>query len=111
MNRSIRHGLWFDIHSQEEFDQVRAYGDLKNKHFQARVQKGRYVGPGQYMLLQYDQPCPRGCCYDDVNELLSSEEVAAEVKEQIDELQALLERAEPKRTDDRTDGADEGTSN
>lgn len=84
MNRSIKSGHWFNISSQEEHTNLKNYGSLMPKEYgSARVQIGKYNGPGKYMLLQYSQRYPRNCCYDDVNELLTPQEVTEEAKKEI----------------------------
>lgn len=87
-SRNLQRHKWFEITSEEQFKQLLQDGG--NKGSFARVQTGKYQGPGRYMLLQYSQRCPRGCCYDSVNELLSTEEAQSEVKEQIEDLKGIL---------------------
>ena len=84
MRRNIRNGEWFRVESEEQFELLKGYGKLKKDSFGgARVRKGTYQGPGHYYLLQYGQPCPRGCCTDDVNEVITAEEAFLETKEAI----------------------------
>ena len=89
-SRDIQRHKWFDITSEEQFKQLLQDGG--NKGSFARVQTGKYQGPGRYMLLQYSQRCPRGCCYDNVNELLSAEEARSEVEEQMRDLENILQQ-------------------
>lgn len=92
MNRSIKSGHWFNVTSLEEHTSLKGYGSLTPKEYGfARVQIGNYSGPGRYMLLQYSQRCPRNCCYDDVNELLTPEEVTEEAKKEIIKYMRILE--------------------
>lgn len=94
MNRSIKSGHWFNVTSPEEHTNLKGYGSLTPKEYGfARVQIGNYSGPGRYMLLQYNQRCPRNCCYDDVNELLTPEEVASEAKKEIIKFTEILKEA------------------
>lgn len=96
MSRDIIDGKWFEITSQFDFDEILQYGDLgrDSSWMSARVQKGKFVGSGKYMLLKYTQPCPKHCCRDKVHELLTQEEVASELKSKIDELTEILAEAE-----------------
>jgi len=77
-------GTWINIQSAEEF----------KSQGRSRVSKGAYSGPGDYFKLNYAQPCPRGCCYDNVTELLSKEEATKRINETIEELQYLLPQEE-----------------
>lgn len=91
MNRSIKNGRWFDVNSLEEHTSLKGYGSLTPKEYGlARVQIGKFNGTGRYMLLRYSQRCPRNCCYDDVNELLTPDEVVEEAKKEISEVAAIL---------------------
>jgi hypothetical protein len=60
------------------------------------VRKGEWAGQGRYLLLEYSQPCPRGCCRDDVREVLASEEVIREASEVIRNLGVLIREARGK---------------
>jgi len=82
MERNILEGVWVEIIDEEDF---------KSYFRDIRVQRGKYLGPGKYLKLYYEQPCPRGCCYDTVIELLSSEEAKKEVLESLEEHLFLLE--------------------
>ena len=93
MSRDISSGKWLDIKDEAQFNQFLAYGRLDNNHYFARVQSGKWQGPGRYWLMQYSQRCPRNCCWDDVNELLSAKEVADELGEKIIEMNQQLEQA------------------
>lgn len=96
MKRSLKDGRWLNVTSPEEHESLKGYGVLKPKEYGfARVQIGNYNGPGKYMLLQYQQRCPRNCCYDDVNEVLTPEQVVSEAKKEIRELTELLREAGP----------------
>jgi len=84
MGKDLTSGTWFDIKTERDFDQILRYGRLDNTFYRARVQRGGWEGPGQYNLLQYTQRCPRNCCDDTVNELLSKRVFDALANEKID---------------------------
>jgi hypothetical protein len=90
MSRNISEGKWFEIGNHIEHKNLVSHGSIcKKDGYQARVQKGSFNGPGLYFLLQYSQPCPRGCCYDDVNEVLTEERAKGELADYIEELTEL----------------------
>lgn len=84
--RDLTSGKWLEIKTEAEFKQILAYGRLDTTFYHARVQKGDWQGPGKYKLFQYTQRCPRNCCDDNVNELLTEKEVIEEVKQQVEDL-------------------------
>ena len=84
--RDLTSGKWFDLKTEKEFTQILRYGRMDSDFYFARVQIGKWQGPGKYKLFQYSQRCPRNCCDDNVNELLTEKEVAELVNEQIVEL-------------------------
>ncbi len=84
MSRNITTGVWYAINNEEHFNTVQSKGE-------PRVRYGKYYGPGRYYLLEYSQRCPRGCCFDDVNELMSESEAKDEIKEAIEHLQGIIE--------------------
>jgi len=92
---SLVAGQWFEIINEAQFTNVSKYGELapEGLEWPSRVRKGDYVGPGRYLLLTYEQPCPRGCCYDYVRELISASQVMDEVREEMRELAGVLRRA------------------
>lgn len=90
MSRNISNGSWFNIKTEAEHKQLKAYGSLTTAYSQSRVQMGTFEGPGRYYLLSYSQRCPRGCCYDDVHELLSASDTAIEVREAMRDLAYIL---------------------
>ena len=94
--RDISNGSWVRINSKTDFEWVKKYGNLSRQglQFQARVQIGTWVGAGWYRVLQYSQRCPRGCCYDDVVEVVSAQDMADEFEEEIGELGTELRQAE-----------------
>lgn len=81
--RNIKSGKWVNI------DDLVAFSKFHN----GRFNYGNYRGPDRYYILEYQQQCPRGCCYDDVVEILSSYEVIQEVKEEMLELAEILRNA------------------
>lgn len=94
MRQALTDGRWFDIKNEQEFNNVKRCGNLiYNPDWQSRVQMGTYAGPGRYLLLSYQERCPRNCCYDSVYELLSAQQVVIESKEQMRELAETLKKA------------------
>jgi hypothetical protein len=92
--RSLDSGEWFHITSPEQHKILQEYGSLDPENYSfARIQIGNYNGPGKYMLIQYKQRCPRNCCYDDVNEVLTAQDVAYEIKKEIIRLAEILKEA------------------
>lgn len=93
----LNEGTWHNITSEAEYMNVRRWGKTKptksDMYSAFRVQKGKYAGPGRYLQLRYEQPCPRGCCYDSVGELLTAAEVIEQVKEEMRDLTYVLKRA------------------
>lgn len=97
MARDIRRGKWFDIINEEQFKNLKQCGRLEyNSFWTARVQIGTYNGPGRYMVLSYQQRCPRNCCYDSVHEVMSVADVVDIIKEEMKELAELLKLARTK---------------
>lgn len=95
MKRDITEGEWIVIRSEYEHGKILSYGklDAKNTDNFARVQIGKFTGPGYYLILSYQERCPRNCCYDSVREIIDSKGVALEVKEKITELAGILKNA------------------
>lgn len=95
MSDKLTSGQWFTLATKDQHDRVKKYGrtDPPSGWSMARVQKGTWEGPGRYMLLTYQQSCPRGCCMDDVCELIPAADVARLVREEIRELAAVLKQA------------------
>lgn len=96
MRPSLTDGRWFDVKTELEHRNMVMYGIPNNdimKRYMSRVQIGTYVGPGRYLLLSYQRKCPRGCCYDDVHEVICAEEVVEDTREKIRELANLLKKA------------------
>lgn len=82
----IEEGQWFKANNKDEYDRVKSHGH-------ARVQLGTWDGPGKYMICRYSQPCPRGCCDDTVNEIISAEDVKVIVREKMKNLAVILREA------------------
>jgi hypothetical protein len=102
MRQALTDGRWFDVANEQQHNNLKRCGKLAHDSMlSARVQRGKYTGPGRYLLLRYQQRCPRklsrhslpNCCYDGVFEVLSSQEVVDELKEQMRELAELLKKA------------------
>jgi len=51
-----------------------------------RVVKVKWDGPGWYFIYHYSQPCPRGCCHDEVFEAISASDRAYELQQKIKNL-------------------------
>ena len=94
MSQPLTEGRWFDVKNQKEHSSLKRYGKLEgNELWSARIQRGTYIGPGRYLLLSYEQRCPRNCCDDSVLELLTAQEVVDQCKEQMRELADTLKKA------------------
>lgn len=91
----IRRGRWFQVQTEEEHTWLKRFGLLADcqDRTAARVQKGEWEGPGKYLRMSYQQKCPRGCCYDSVNKVLSANDVASAVKEEMRALAQILKEA------------------
>lgn len=85
MNRNILNNDIIYINNLEQFIEVK----------KATIEIGEFIEPNYYYILRYSQRCPRGCCYDDVCEILTKEEYISELKENIgkycDELKKVRE--------------------
>ena len=93
---SLTEGDWHTVANEQEHQNLKAFGRLKGRpltHIPADVQLGEYSGPGEYLHLQYSQPCPRGCCRDSVRKVLSAADVTVEVVAEIRNLAQLLAHA------------------
>jgi hypothetical protein len=90
--RDIQKGQWFELETEDELKMLIKYGQLKKDSWgEARVQKCcDWNGPGKYYLLQYSQPCPRGCCSDAVNEVLTAEAATYEMSEALEGVAELI---------------------
>lgn len=86
-DRNILDGKWVEIETEQEFCSILQGG------FSSRVQKGSWSGPGRYYLIEYTQPCPRGCCRDDVREFLTADEVVEHARDKMRDLASLLKSA------------------
>lgn len=92
--RNLTEGNWYTFATEKEFDNFLRYGkiaprDTTDGHF-ARVQKGKYTGPGKYMVFTYTQRCPRNCCDDFVRELVPANDIAELVREEMRSLAQIL---------------------
>ena len=92
--RNILDGTWVEIEGSDQFRQRLKYGLASSQFSPARVQKGTYTGPKWYYLLTYTQSCPRGCCSDDVHELMPLDEVLAEIQEIQNNLDQIIIRGQ-----------------
>lgn len=96
-DRNILNGRWVKIENEREFNNVLCYGKTNPTEAEklgwARVQRGKYDGPEKYYVLQYQQRCPRNCCWDDVVEILTREDVVQEIKESMSDLAIVLKQA------------------
>jgi hypothetical protein len=92
---SLADGRWFEIGNEAQFTNVSKYGEIIPREVASasRVRKGDFVGAGRYLLLSYEQPCPRGCCYDFVRELIPAGQVVDEVREEMRDLASILRKA------------------
>ena len=83
MGRNLLDGEYIEIKSQEYFNKIQ----------NGRANYGKFDGPGWYLKLNYREKCPKGCCYDDVVELLSSDDVIIEVQDKMKEYADLLKQS------------------
>jgi hypothetical protein len=89
--RHLTEGRWFAVQNAKQHANLAARGNLEGTGYSwGRVQKGKYAGHGQYILLSYEQRCPRNCCDDHVFEVLSAAEVVEECREQMVDLANML---------------------
>ena len=58
----------------------------------ARVHRYEWTGPGWYYVKEYQQRCSRGCCYDDVFDAISPQDVVEEISYKMRELAELLRK-------------------
>lgn len=94
MRQQLTDGRWVYAQTEQQFNNLRRCGKLTHDSMSAAsVQKGTFVGPGRYLLLEYEERCPRNCCELGVFELLSAQEVIEETKEQMREFAELLKTA------------------
>lgn len=93
--QALQQGRWFDVATKGQHDCLKRYGQLTppSSPWGARVQMGEWKGPGRYMLLQYSQRCPRNCCDDVVNSVLTADEVIEDARNQMRELADILKEA------------------
>lgn len=56
----------------------------------SRVQSFKWHGPGWYVVEQWTQPCPRGCCDDDCVGTESLERLVAKRSEEVHEKTLVL---------------------
>jgi hypothetical protein len=95
--RDIKDGKWFNVASKEQHTNLKTCGRLEyNSFWTSRVQIGEYLGPGRYMVLSYQQRCPRNCCDDSVHEVIPAANVVDMVKDEMRELADLLREARKK---------------
>jgi len=58
-----------------------------------RVVKIKWDGPGWYFIYHYSQPCPRGCCHDEVFEAQSASDRTCEIQSKMKDLASHLKEA------------------
>jgi len=99
MRRDILDGCWYDVKTFGQHEAIKEYGnrwDYTGYKTMSRVQIGNWQGEGRYLLLTYQQRCPRNCCYDNVHELISTKEVREEIKDQMKQLASVLKEIKEK---------------
>lgn len=94
----LQSGRWHKVTTSEEHTQLLQWGQIKPprsavERISARVQKGKYCGPGKYLELTYYQRCPRNCCDDFVREVLPASTVIDEIKNEMRTLADFLKSA------------------
>lgn len=83
MKRNILNHDKLYIKNLEQFIEVK----------KATIEIGEFTKPDYYYVLRYSQRCPRGCCYDDVCEIITKEQYIKELKEKITEYAYQLKKA------------------
>lgn len=93
--KKLNDGQWFTVKTEDDFNFLHKYGTLKRgKYLDGyRCKCGEWKGPGKYLSINYDEPCPRDCCVDNVHELIFQDEVAELIKEEIRDLCLMLKEA------------------
>lgn len=79
------------IFNEKQFDDIVGTND---------VRKGVFLGNDIYYIGHYSQPCPRGCCYDCVTEIITKREYIQEIKNEIIKMAELLKKARELEKDD-----------
>jgi hypothetical protein len=109
MSKSVKDGRWFKAATPAEHDALKKYGtaevSLRQLRTPARVQIGKYEGPGWYMLLSYAQRCPRNCCDDTVHEVVPAADVAQAAADDMRSLAQVLKDAREKSKPATREGA------
>lgn len=87
MDRNILNGQWFEVASEDSFNNLQRGSSIaaRDSTYSVLCRRGDYSGPGRYLLLSYTEPCPRGCCEDSVYEVISAEDIIEECKNLIKE--------------------------
>ena len=67
--------------------------ELQEKAEDFRVVKINWDGPGWYFIYHYSQPCPRGCCHDEVFEAQSAADRAYDIQSKMKDLADDLKEA------------------
>jgi hypothetical protein len=75
-----------DPKSKLKCDTEQQLKDAASKPYFYRVQIINWDGPGWYYIFKYDQPCPRGCCRDNVFEAISKKKWEQRIVEEIRDL-------------------------
>lgn len=79
--------MWKIINSKDEAK------NLACKPVFFRVQDINYTKSGWYYIETYDQPCPRGCCRDNVIRIIPAETRVKEIQDEMKELSYSLKEA------------------
>ncbi len=92
--RNLVDGKWFTVQNEQQHENLKSCGRLTYDSFwSARVRIGKYQGPGRYLVLSYQQRCPRNCCDDSVCEVIPAADITDMAKEKIKELVDLIKEA------------------
>lgn len=67
--------------------------EMAKKPYFYRVQIINWDGPGWYYIFKYSQPCPRGCCCENVFESMSAKQWAGEITQKMKDLAYQLKEA------------------
>lgn len=75
----------------DTIEEIKTAEDAKQYLNDARCKHNGWDGPGYYAIYSYSQPCPRGCCYDLVKEIIPLQDYLHELQKRIEENQNTLQ--------------------
>lgn len=94
----LENGKWFKVENEKQHTNLKLYKTLEcdESYFRSDIQIGDYKGAGWYLVVSYQQKCPRGCCYDTVCKTIPANEVVEMIEEEIEKLTGILESVKTK---------------